>query len=146
MVGQSTVAVGLARRGDPEPLHDRSITIPLVEVLRVEPAESSPAPPRRAGISNIKDREAADVASNTPDRPSDGVRLLPGLATAAFVVAVGGIALVSQGPPLALPADSPADVFSSARAMRHVEAIARKPHPLGSGRRGTRPRLYRRPS
>jgi hypothetical protein len=44
MVGQSTVAVGLARRGDPEPLQDRSITIPLVDILRVEPAGSSPAP------------------------------------------------------------------------------------------------------
>jgi hypothetical protein len=44
MVGQSTVAVGLARRGDPESVHDRLVTIPLVEVMRVEPAESSPAP------------------------------------------------------------------------------------------------------
>ena len=44
VVGQSTVAVSLARRGDPEPLHDRLATIPLVDVLRVEPAGSSPAP------------------------------------------------------------------------------------------------------
>jgi hypothetical protein len=44
VVGQSTVAVSLARRGDPEPLHDRLVTIPLVDVLRVEPAKSSPAP------------------------------------------------------------------------------------------------------
>jgi hypothetical protein len=54
------------------------------------------------------------------------------LATAAFVVVVSAIALASLKPPRALPADSPADVFSSARAMRHVEAIAREPHPLGS--------------
>ncbi len=44
VVGQSTVAVGLARRGDPESLHDRSATIPLVDVLRIEPVGSSPAP------------------------------------------------------------------------------------------------------
>ena len=43
VVGQSTVAVGLARRGDPEPMQDRSITIPLVDILRVEPTKSSPA-------------------------------------------------------------------------------------------------------
>ena len=44
VVGQSTVAVGLARRGDPESHHDRSATIPLVDVLRIEPVGSSPAP------------------------------------------------------------------------------------------------------
>ena len=58
--------------------------------------------------------------------------LLPALATAAFVAVVCGIALSGQQPPQALPADAPAEVFSSARAMKHVEAIAREPHPLGS--------------
>jgi hypothetical protein len=44
MVGRSTVAVGLARPRDPEPIFDRLVNIPLVDVLRIEPAESSPAP------------------------------------------------------------------------------------------------------
>jgi hypothetical protein len=44
MVGQSTVAIGLARPGLPEPVSDRLITVPLVEVLRIEPAGSTPAP------------------------------------------------------------------------------------------------------
>jgi hypothetical protein len=71
------------------------------------------------------------MSSHAPDVPP---RRIPraGLATGAFVLVVGGIALAFQLPPGALPADSPADVFSSARAMRHVEAIARAPHPLGS--------------
>src|SRR5262245_51523601 len=59
-------------------------------------------------------------------------RLPAGLASIAFVVATSGFALVSQTAPQALPADAPADVFSAARAMRHVQAIAREPHPLGS--------------
>ncbi len=50
----------------------------------------------------------------------------------AFLAVVGGFVLISQGPPPALPADGPAFAFSAARAMRHVEAIAREPHPLGS--------------
>ena len=68
---------------------------------------------------------------NGNERPM-GRRYLPGLATAAFVVLGVGIALVCQMPPAALPVDASADVFSAARAMRHVEAIAREPHPLGS--------------
>jgi hypothetical protein len=44
MVGRSTVAVGLARPRDPNSANDRLVTIPLVDVIRVEPAESSPAP------------------------------------------------------------------------------------------------------
>src|SRR5262245_47218375 len=43
MVGRSMVAISLARRGDPDPDSDRLVTIPLVDVLRVEPSESSPA-------------------------------------------------------------------------------------------------------
>jgi len=38
------VAVNLARRGDPEAAFDRMTTIPLVDVLRVEPVGSSRAP------------------------------------------------------------------------------------------------------
>jgi hypothetical protein len=44
MVGGSTVSIALARPRDPESMHDRLVTVPLVDVLRVEPAESSPAP------------------------------------------------------------------------------------------------------
>ena len=43
VIGRTTVAVGLARRGDPEPMFDRMTTVPLADVLRVEPAGSSPA-------------------------------------------------------------------------------------------------------
>ncbi len=44
MVGSSTVAIALVQPRDPEPLHDRTVTVPLVDVLRVEPAGASPAP------------------------------------------------------------------------------------------------------
>ena len=61
-----------------------------------------------------------------------GVRRLSRQATVVFLLAVSGAALVFPRPPRALPADSPPEVFSAARAMRHVEAIAQDPHPLGS--------------
>jgi hypothetical protein len=54
------------------------------------------------------------------------------LASIAFVVFVGGLTLWMQRPPAELPVEAPPDVFSAARAMRHVAAIARQPHPLGS--------------
>ncbi len=54
------------------------------------------------------------------------------LASLGFVAIVGGLALRSQSPPDALPADGPSFAFSAARAMKHVEAIAREPHPIGS--------------
>jgi hypothetical protein len=44
VVGKTTVAVSLTRPHDPEPANDRLVTIPLVDVLRIEPAKSSPAP------------------------------------------------------------------------------------------------------
>lgn len=44
LVGRSTVAIALARPGLPEPVSDRLMTIPLVDVLRIEPAGSTPAP------------------------------------------------------------------------------------------------------
>lgn len=59
-------------------------------------------------------------------------RLLRLLATAIFIGIVWGIILVFQLPPPALSADAKPDVFSALRALRHVEAIAREPHPLGS--------------
>lgn len=74
---------------------------------------------------------AADVTGSGRAGPRV-VRLWPRLATAVFLIVVGGMALVAGQPPRALPADAPPEVFSATRAMKHVEAIARGPHPLGS--------------
>src|SRR5918997_3254707 len=35
-------------------------------------------------------------------------------------------------PPAPEPADAPAEEFSSARAMEHVQRIGQEPHPIGS--------------
>jgi hypothetical protein len=42
------------------------------------------------------------------------------------------LALSQQGPPWAVPASAPPSEFSSGRALKQLEAIARKPHPLGT--------------
>jgi hypothetical protein len=40
--------------------------------------------------------------------------------------------MLASGPPDATPLNAPAEEFSSARAMKHLEEIARAPHPVGS--------------
>lgn len=47
-------------------------------------------------------------------------------------VAVASFAVIAQNPPKAEPANAYPTVFSAARAMEHVKAIAREPHPTGS--------------
>ncbi|HEV3165950.1 MAG TPA: M28 family peptidase [Isosphaeraceae bacterium] len=49
-----------------------------------------------------------------------------------LALAVSWLSIDAQKPPPAVPADAPAEVFSAARAIKHVEAIAREPHPTGS--------------
>jgi Peptidase family M28 len=47
-------------------------------------------------------------------------------------VAVAWFAIQAQQPPTPLPADALAVLFAAGRAQKHVEAIARAPHPMGS--------------
>ncbi len=55
-------------------------------------------------------------------------RALLGLVLAA----AGYLAMVAPDPPRPIPATAPPGEFSAERAMVHVQAIARRPHPLGS--------------
>ena len=49
-----------------------------------------------------------------------------------FIAGACWLTLRSQSPPRALPADSPPEVFSAGRAMKHLEVISRAPHPPGT--------------
>ena len=60
-----------------------------------------------------------------------GRRFEPILAL-AIAAGFGGLAVALQAPPSVVPATAPADRFSAERAMRHVEAIASRPHPMAS--------------
>lgn len=50
----------------------------------------------------------------------------------AFVVGVVALTVSMQRPPSPVGADAPPSEFSSGRAMLHLAAIAREPHPIGS--------------
>ena len=45
---------------------------------------------------------------------------------------IGWFAIQAQNPPSPLPAHAAAGRFAAGRAQKHVEAIARAPHPMGS--------------
>ncbi|WP_305786041.1 M28 family peptidase [Symbioplanes lichenis] len=70
---------------------------------------------------------AADRAFTHPRR-----RGWAALAVVAALTGLGAYALASIRPPAARPADAPAAEFSAGRAFAHVEAVAARPHPLGS--------------
>ena len=63
-------------------------------------------------------------------------RAAAGVGTSAlgflFVAAVAGFGIWQVRPPDAVPPSAPANVFSSARALNHLRAFAREPHPVGS--------------
>src|SRR5437868_2745135 len=55
------------------------------------------------------------------------------LAAALGLIALAAIAIVRVSrPPRPVPATAPDTVFSAERALRHVEQIAARPHPIGS--------------
>jgi hypothetical protein len=67
----------------------------------------------------------------SPDTPARAGVLAPLLLFVCLAVFVF-LALSQQGPPGAVPASAPPSEFSSGRALKQLEVIARKPHPLGT--------------
>src|SRR3982074_483540 len=54
-----------------------------------------------------------------------------GVGFGLLVLCASSVLRVAR-PPRAVPATAPDTVFSAERAMRHVEQIAQRPHPIGS--------------
>jgi len=80
-------------------------------------------------------REASATSNVRPDEPpvQDGHRpWWIGAAALAALVLVAIASTLSMAPTGALAADAPTEVFSAGRALRHIEAIADSPRPIGS--------------
>ena len=86
------------------------------------------APERRKGSDIASTAPTSPLPAGSPARASGFRRQLP----LFLVEVVGCLAIGLLQPPAPVPEDAPLDEFSSARAWRHVEAIARSPHPVGS--------------
>ncbi|WP_435870847.1 M28 family peptidase [Micromonospora globbae] len=89
-------------------------------------APPTPAPDR-ASAHPRPSVPGADRALARPRR-----RLAAAVAALVALVAVGAVSLVDLRPPAPRPADAPPTEFSAARAYRHVEVVAARPHPAGS--------------
>jgi Peptidase family M28 len=63
---------------------------------------------------------------------SERLRALLPAAACVLLLGVAGLALVCRGVPTPLGLEAAPDEFSAERAMVHVEAMARAPHPMGS--------------
>lgn len=73
------------------------------------------------------ERPQEETAKRSPETGA-----LTAWCSLAFCVLLAVVSVTSQHAPAAVPADAPATDFSSGRALRHVEAISRRPHPIGS--------------
>lgn len=60
------------------------------------------------------------------------INLMRGGLVSLFISVVTALSLYQQTPPAAADAGAPLTEFSSGRAMRQLEVISKRPHPLGS--------------
>ena len=70
------------------------------------------------------------------DTVSPALKNSAGMLTFLFLIFWLILSLYQESPPAAVSAGAPAAEFSSGRAMTHVQAIAQKPHPIGSSEHG----------
>ncbi|MFE2247692.1 M20/M25/M40 family metallo-hydrolase [Streptomyces lavendulae] len=84
-------------------------------------------PPR--GGDDASPTEAATTAGSAPARRGERWTTAAVLAVAT---ALGVLAVLALTPPQARGSDAPARDFSAARAERHVDRIAQRPHPTGT--------------
>lgn len=59
-------------------------------------------------------------------------RVIIALLALAFICSLVYLAIARTAAPAVIDANAPVSEFSAARAMRHVQAIAQRPHPIGS--------------
>ena len=64
--------------------------------------------------------------------PARGAGLGVGVAALLILGLLVGLVVYSLRPPAAVGAGAPADVYSSGRAMKHLEVISQRPHAVGS--------------
>ncbi len=78
----------------------------------------------------MSDAWVSEQATKTLTVPQ--ARFIVGILTTAFLAFLVYFAVYRISSPPVVSAEAPDTEFSAARAMRHVETIARRPHPIGS--------------
>lgn len=76
---------------------------------------------------------SVDVSEGAADSVPERSRgLFPLLLVVLLVAATAFLSVYMQRPPAPEPASAPPEDFSAARALKHIQAIATRPHPIGS--------------
>jgi Peptidase family M28 len=102
--------------------------------VEVRLVEATP-PGWKGGRVMTDTREAPAATAASPEEPQvqHGPRSWwVGAVALAALVFVAIVSTLSMAPTAPLAADAPAEVFSAARAMVHIETIAQNPRPVGS--------------
>ncbi|MGB9181614.1 MAG: M28 family metallopeptidase [Pyrinomonadaceae bacterium] len=76
--------------------------------------------------------QAIAIDSSGPVAISSRTNFYIGLTMFFFILLMVLLSIGQQAPPAVVPASAPPTEFSAQRAMRHVTAIAQKPHPVGT--------------
>jgi hypothetical protein len=76
---------------------------------------------------------AAGSLKNQLSIPEKRMNHIPAMASFVALVLLAGLSIYQQQrPPSAVPVEAAATDFSSARALKHIAAIAKQTHPIGS--------------
>jgi hypothetical protein len=69
-------------------------------------------------------------------RPQPKPKSITSFLVSLFIVCLLFLGLYHFTPPAAAPADAPVEEFSSGRAIKDLQVVAQKPHPIGSDENG----------
>jgi len=97
------------------------------------PEQVEKAPDQKSSRWRRWKTRADRILPHLPPVPEDRLtNPLPGIVLFLFLLGVAALSILLIRPPAPLPASAPADQFSAARALPYVQALAARPHPLGT--------------
>src|ERR1051326_5024709 len=82
------------------------------------------------GMAETTARQEGQRLTRDLSLPQGGI--VTAVLTLLFIALFSFLAIREQLPPPAVDASAPATEFSAARALKHVEQISQRPHPVGS--------------
>ena len=97
------------------------------------PEQVEKAPDQKSSRWRRWKTRADRILPHLPPVPEDRLtNPLPGIVLFFFLLGLAALSILLLRPPAPLPEGAPADRFSAARALPYVQALAARPHPVGT--------------
>ena len=97
------------------------------------PEQVEKAPDEKSSRWRAWKTRADRIFPPRPPEPEDRLtNPLPGIVLFLFLLGVAALSILLIRPPAPLPASAPADQYSAARALPHIQALAARPRPIGT--------------